>query len=337
MKATTRIAVVGAGVAGSFLAFLLSRVGFKVVVFDMYKFYVKPCGEAVPEIVRALARWARGWLDFDALVRHRIKAIVVCVDKRCRTIDFGKVVGYVIDKRRLVAEMRRAAMMLGAKFVWGRVNPESLQKFDMVVDARGPFSNAPEYDAIVAARGFVDGEDEIDLPGFTGNKDTLHFWFSSSFMGYAWAFPATNDEWNVGVGGRIKGLPPLTQLIKKYFPSATNIEASKIKIVNPKHAIANNVVRIGEAGGFIVPYTGEGIRPALESAKALFEDLLTEKRFDTFNTLRQQYKKHHKCFRLLRLVGPKIASRVLLKADAQTFIDLLNGRISLYKLFRLLV
>jgi len=97
------------------------------------------------------------------------------------------------------------------------------------------------------------------------------------------------------------------------------------------------VVRIGEAGGFIVPYTGEGIRPALESAKALFEDLLTEKRFDTFNTLRQQYKKHHKCFRLLRLVGPRIASRVLLKADAQTFIDLLNGRISLYKLFRLLV
>ncbi|MEM0188676.1 MAG: NAD(P)-binding protein, partial [Saccharolobus sp.] len=45
-----KVAILGGGVSGSLLAYMLSKVNYDVTIFDINEKYIKPCGDIVPNI-----------------------------------------------------------------------------------------------------------------------------------------------------------------------------------------------------------------------------------------------------------------------------------------------
>ena len=116
-----------------------------------------------------------------------------------------------------------------------------------------------------------------------GKKDLLELHFNRTSMGYGWVFPLRNNL-NIGIGGRAKefirekkkGKNHLIDFIHSIEKTRENKFKLKIQNVNGglipsggfKRQIAkNNVLLIGDAGGFVDPILGEGIRYAFLSAK----------------------------------------------------------------------
>ena len=52
-----KVAILGGGVAGSLLAYMLSKVNYDVTIFDINEKYIKPCGDVVPNIYTPPFNW----------------------------------------------------------------------------------------------------------------------------------------------------------------------------------------------------------------------------------------------------------------------------------------
>jgi flavin-dependent dehydrogenase len=325
MSAIIKAKILGAGVAGSLLAYRLPYS----TVYEMFPGFRKPCGEAIPNETPQ-APFLHHYLS------REIHAIHVCVRYECRIHDFGETVGWIIRKHEWLDILREK---IG---YYARIKYSVPRLSKNFIDARGAYSDSPEYDSLITARGFTD-----DFGGF---EDTLYFYYHPGFLGYLWVFPASETGmWNVGVGMRSKDYKkigkPIWKLLEELaadlalITRITNIQAMKIKIVDPSNAIDKdrNIVRIGEAGGFIVPFTGEGIRPAIESAMALAEDILNhEYSFPRLQMLASRYKRHHKIYRLLLRLGSERAARLMLKFSSEDFRRLMSGEINIFLKLRML-
>ena len=331
------ILIRGAGVAGSMLSLLLKANGVDHRIVDpWWGRYDKPCGEAVPV---STINMLPGMLA-EGIIVHRIRSVVVCYNDRCREHDYGRTVGYIIDKAELVRRMRNS-------IVSHRLSPSSdlLKAIDhrLVVDARGPFSDAPEYDSLVVARGFTDD--------FDGSLDTIYMYFTDRFMGYFWVFPSSRTRaflgyrWNVGIGLRSSEYKSMGEridsLLSRYasmvgIREVNDIRRMKIKLVDPSNHVSGKTVRIGEAGGFIVPYTGEGIRPALESANELLSDILIYGGpGKNMRRLASVYRRHHRLYRVLAKLGPRRAAKAVLSMSSDQVMMLLEGKIGVGTIIKL--
>ena len=335
-----KVGVLGAGVAGTFLAYFLSLRGIDVEVYEARPSYDFPCGEAVPGQIA-------GYVDVSDYVVTDIRRLTICVAGiDCRSHDFGRTMGWIIRKHDFVNDYRGLARIIPRRASIKELNNG---RYDVIVDARGPFSDVEEYDALGVVRGFTNarpkhaefGEIEID-------EETLYMYFDPRILGYYWIFPSANDKykWNVGFGA-VRGIP-----VKQWFAvfnelhGISNIEVhgirgKKIKLADPGRAAKRThyrswVYAVGEAGGFIVPLTGEGIRPAIESAWSLAIELAGS--HGEFDKVIKVYEKHHKLYRLMRRLGPAKASKVLLKLSANELETLLSGNnINLPMLARMLL
>ena len=104
-----RIAIIGSGVAGSFLAWLLRDSEVRVTLFEQRRLYDKPCGEAVPADVISL-------IDKDVIskfIRHKIRVVylyIKCGGWYHKAADFNKTVGFILDKRKFIMHLRQEAM-----------------------------------------------------------------------------------------------------------------------------------------------------------------------------------------------------------------------------------
>ncbi|HDN01968.1 MAG TPA: NAD(P)/FAD-dependent oxidoreductase [Candidatus Bathyarchaeota archaeon] len=324
-----RIAIIGSGGAGSFLAWLLRDSEVRVTLFEQRRLYDKPCGEAVPANVISL-------IDKDTVskfIRHKIRVVHLYIKYggwHHKVADFNKTVGFILDKRKFIMHLRQEAMKGDAVNIkWVSQKPERLlQFFDLVVDARGPYSDFPEYDRILVAQGFKNDTPK-SLP-FNADLNSIYFWFFETFQGYAWAFPSAHEygRWDVGIGTPMKKYD-LRNLTEKLFGKVSNLKISKIKIVGLKRYKNDRCVRIGEAGGFLIPFTGEGIRPALESAYALSRDIIQRSiTLRNLRTLAHIYSRYHRIYRLLRCIGAKGVIQVMLRLnveDLRNFIYLGTG------------
>ncbi len=270
------ITIAGLGIAGSRLAGLLARSGFKVTAYDPDPLYRKPCGEAVP---------VNGYTKSIVEKYTRIKAVVdsfkVIVDGVTvyheRT---SKPVWFIIDKSLLVRNLRSEAQDNGAQFVWSKIDGRKINRFDfnngILIDARGPFSpgrgkSIPVYRIIYRPK--------IEWPM---NEALIEF--DSKRMGFYWIFPSDQRNGFVNAGGGFYGLSKqcnLPTMIKEYVREKTGIEEVKVQgasLIRIKPRVdlfdhEKHVVKVGESAGFLMSITGEGIRPALISADVLADSI----------------------------------------------------------------
>ena len=289
-----RVAVVGAGPAGSALACHLAKGGAEVAIFDASHPREKPCGGAVTARARDLLPAA----PVDDPCPGRL------VD-RCRfeaaegdAVDVGLPRPVLVASRReLDAWLLRRATDAGARHVAERVVEVEAsgrlrtaarreETFDVLVGADGAGSlvrrtllgPVPPERLAVAAGWFARGDAPMVVR------------FVPGVAGYLWLFPRP-DHVGVGIYAPLGALPTrelldrLEREVLRRFPALAEQDGGRYAHTLPSPAPDEASIReiaggrwalVGDAAALADPITGEGIFSALRSAQLLAETLLSD-------------------------------------------------------------
>jgi flavin-dependent dehydrogenase len=289
-----RIAVVGAGPAGSLLAYHTARDGARVTVFDPSHPREKPCGGGVTsKALRLLPRAPAS----DPLPARRVEA--------CR-FDSGE--GDYVDvplstpvvvasRRELDAWLLRRAVEAGAGHVAERV---------VAVDVAGRVRTAAGREAIFDVVVGADGAGSLvrrtllaptpparlamAVGWFAPGTAPMLVRFTPGLAGYLWLFPRP-DHVGVGICAPLGAVPTRSlfdrlqaETVRHFpalaesadgryahtIPSPSTDPSSILEIAGDRWAL------VGDAAALADPVTGEGIHHALRSAELLAETLRTD-------------------------------------------------------------
>ena len=283
-----RVAVVGAGPAGSTVARELARKGAEVVVFDPSHPREKPCGGGLA--ARALE-----------LLPAESRAQAVAAEEATFIAPSGRAVTFAISpplhiasRRELDGSLLEAARRCGAK--WERdtvisigsepppvVEAESgrRESFDFVVGADGVRS--------VVARTFRGGLRPTDLTQSVGYflpqrvPTRIVVRFLERGSGYLWAFPRW-DHVALGACCDLGTIPAkclwtaLDAFRATFFPQTASSPGTPYSALIPTPSLRSlrrlpfegpGWALVGDAAGLVDPVTREGIPYALETARAL--------------------------------------------------------------------
>jgi geranylgeranyl diphosphate/geranylgeranyl-bacteriochlorophyllide a reductase len=289
-----KLAVVGAGPAGSLLSFRLARGGASVSVFDASHPREKPCGGGVTG--KALSLLPPAPAD-DPLPARWVSSCVFDSGEGDRALVSLERPVAVCARRDLDAWLLRQAVAAGAVHVAERVTAVDAtgqvvtstgrsERFDLIVGADGAGS--------LVRRTFLAPTPPDRLCMATGwyarGTSEMLVRFTPGVAGYLWLFPRL-DHVGVGICAPLAAVPTRTLLdrlareVGRWFPALVEEEggryahtipspsadpASLAEIAGARWAL------VGDAAALADPITGEGIYYALRSAELLAEVVLTD-------------------------------------------------------------
>ncbi len=286
-----RVAVVGAGPAGSLLAFHLARDGADVTVFDASHPREKPCGGGVTGKALALmpaapdddplpARWM-DTCDFESgsgeAVRLRLaRPVAVCARLE---LDAWLLRQAVSAGALHVAE--RVALVDGSGLV--RTSAGRAASFDLIVGADGAGSLVRRtFLAPIPPERLV-----MAVGWFALGTSSMVVRFTPGLGGYLWLFPR-RDHVGLGICAPLASVPTRDMLTRleneaaRHFPALVDDEAGRYAHTIPSpsadpqsilEVAGERWALVGDAAAFADPITGEGIYYALRSAMVLAETL----------------------------------------------------------------
>jgi Dehydrogenases (flavoproteins) len=251
-----KIAVIGGGVSGSYLAYLLSNSGYDVTLFDIKEKYFKPCGDVVPNIYKPKFEWK---------IKYYIKNFAFYLDgERIYDVGYRNPKWIVIDKPGWINSMReKVNQVISTK--------ADKSKFDLTIDAKGPYDM--DRQVVYTTRALIETNEF---------SDEAILEFNTKFTGFFWIFPDEEGVLNVGAGfienKNSKDL--LLNYIKNKFKDykILDLRGAPISIGSVK----SKSLKIGEARGLVFPMSGEGIRPSAISAEIAYEAITRGKNFDEY-------------------------------------------------------
>lgn len=285
-----RVAIVGAGPAGSLLAWRLAGDGARVTLFDASHPREKPCGGGVtPRAVDRLPPPP----DDDPLPGRRVHTCAFDSGEGERVEVTLPRPMVVASRRELDGWLLRRATAAGARHVAervravesdGRVKTATREtSFDLVVGADGATS--------LVRRRFLGplppGRVVMAVGWFARGSAPASVAFAPGLPGYLWLFPRP-DHVGVGICAPLGGLPTRQLLdrlertvardhpaladdeARRYahtIPSPDTRESSILEVAGPRWAL------VGDAAALADPVTGEGIHHALRSAELLADTL----------------------------------------------------------------
>ena len=284
-----KVGIVGAGVGGSYLAYLLSKRGIDTVIFDPRPPHEKLCGGGVTH--KAMA-------DFPLLQvlpcpRNEVRRIMVISPKgRTAAVELDKPLT-IFNRKDLDFALLNTAQEFGAHFRGERVRVFSREGHCWRMStARGEY----RVEILVGADGAMSGTRKmlgistgkhhrfLALECFLGlTGDSIIFKFFPDLKGYLWAFPRV-DRTGVGIICRydtancinvLKGM--LRHYVEVHFPGQVeriSFRGAYIPFFSAEERrgqriCSENWALIGDAASFVDPINGEGIYYALYSAEIL--------------------------------------------------------------------
>ena len=317
------IAVIGAGPAGSIAASLLAQAHLNVIFFDRAEFpRDKPCGDLVsPEAVDILREVGAGLLfdqhDFFPIYKARI----VSTRKQSVELRFGRA-GYMAPRAEFDELLRQNAISCGATFCRLDIIAP-LVKDGRVIGVRGRhIDGKPTMSEILAqitivangsssSLGRALGLDKqvqrhtgVAIRAYLEMSELDHMiegYLLSEFVpGYAWIFPFNEQVANVGIGTRadilkkkqlslFQGLHHFLSSpdILSRIPDINHLYASKTWMLRyssqPMPRVYPGAIFVGDAGSFVNPLTGDGIYPAMLTARLAAQVALSSLESNTVN------------------------------------------------------
>ncbi len=274
--------VVGAGPAGSIAALVLARGGARVALADKAAFpRDKACGDLIgPRGVQVLADLGLTVPDAG----HGSDLLAVGPSgRRSRLPAFpGRSYpghGIVVPRVAFDNALREAALAAGAVGVRARVTAVENSQ-DRTVRAVLADGQRLAGDVIIGADGALS-----TVARLTGMLDP--------YPGYGWLFPGADGQANVGIGigmGGTRHSAPLrgdldrfTALLRSRGDLRPNADIGPVvggwlrMGGTGTPAAAGNVLLVGDAAGLINPLQGEGIAPAMISARLAAEAVLADR------------------------------------------------------------
>jgi geranylgeranyl reductase family protein len=301
MSLDAEIAVVGAGPAGAFAAYLLARAGARVTIFDPSHPREKPCGGGVTG--RALA------LVAPALGLARFPAVPVATSRFDVTSDHSASVplhdhGFSADSSLLVvsrAAFDRAlldgAIGAGAVFRPERathveVSPTGAQvrtatgtfTADFLLGADGANSFVRRRLSTQFTRSQLSIATGVFAHGLSSSEILVRF--VPKPQGYIWSFPRT-DHLAIGIGAQADDTQsaPLREILGQWLTETKIAEGARLEWYSwpipslrvedfaHERPAQGRWMLLGDAGGLVDPLTREGIFFALRSAQIAVDAL----------------------------------------------------------------
>ncbi|HEY7696362.1 MAG TPA: NAD(P)/FAD-dependent oxidoreductase [Nitrososphaeraceae archaeon] len=272
-----KLAIVGAGVAGSYLGNRLQEEGHQIQVFEESKKDVHwpVCAWGASKNMLEIFSKNAG-LDFENYILHRGKKLRM--DLPANNTEYLELKGLVTyDKYRWEQDLCKN---LNIKYgVHCTTESEFLKDYDYVVDCTGlhrsllPRSQEdfiiPSYEYLVDN---VDGIEEFYVIGYKGAR------------GYFWFFPLGNGRAYIGAGDIDRRYFGISEFFEKN-PQAKVVKkiGRPIRLSPPKRMLPfsyTNKIGVGESIGCVFPMLGEGIIPSLLCCDIFIEVLNKDPRFD---------------------------------------------------------
>lgn len=289
------VIVAGAGPAGSSAARECARQGLSTLLLDKAEFpRDKPCGGAVS--IRTA-----GLLPFDVspVVERVVRGVHWRAGRRCTFTRYAsEPLAYLTQRSELDAFLVQRAVDAGA-VLRERAAVHNVERTDSHVVVRAGRETF-EGRALVAADG-VNGRTaklsgiEVKMwlaVALEGNatpdggvpkcwEDAISLDLGAVPGGYGWVFPK-GDHLNIGVGGWSGSGPSLRRRLDKYAQRAGYDWAHlwgrrgyRLPSRRPGSPLADgNVVLVGDAGGVLDPFAGEGIYAAIWTGKTAARRIL---------------------------------------------------------------
>ena len=260
-----RIAIAGAGVAGSYISRLLRMRGYRQVdVFDVRHRIacgIHPCGYGVDGSFDQLVSGVG--LDPSRYVLHvppRYRAQVETVAARTSVV--------MIDKPAFIADLLDRSDV--------KYEPIEVHRYDLVVDATGEArAYAPPLENDLKAR-VVQWRVRVAGPSPTTFMPTR------GVPGYAWIMPLSEDGAELHVGaGCGEGIKVRSRTLTSTAFKPLRIEqvvcacGARIRLCGPDFTriVHGNVWAVGEAAGLVGPASGAGNVYAMRSGLHLVNSL----------------------------------------------------------------
>ena len=254
------MAIVGAGVSGSYLGHMLQQRGHEIEIFESSTKdkHWAVCAWAASR--NMLSRFSnQAGLNFENYVLHVGRTLKMDLPNNVREyLDLKGLVTY--DKQRwehdLIGDVK---ITYNRKCTPGNI---SSNQYDYVIDCTGMhrtmLPRAPE-DFLIPAYEYllenVEGMNEFYVVGYRGAK------------GYFWYFPLGDNRGYMGAGDvdkKYEGVEtflrdhPEARIVKKI---GRPIRLAPPRRMQPFHS--GNIVGVGESIGCVFPMLGEGIIPSL--------------------------------------------------------------------------
>ncbi len=307
-----KVAIVGAGPAGTHLAFLLRKRGADVYLFDAREAWEKPCGGGVT---------SKALREFDFLNAATAKKQMVSqlrlITAQDRELTVQPSQAFAIYSRAEMGRiMRERAVDAGAQLFCERVEktdfidgkwhietPQQKLTVDFLVGADGANSvirrrvgiKFTEQDFAYALGWRVKPSNDAPV----SNVDIKYL---GDISGYIWMFPRT-DHLSYGIATGYRAAPPAQlktrllefmrtqdaglaaeiQLSAHHSTPRAEFYGAMIPALGVERwdtlkaaSTEQNWALVGDAAGFVDPITGEGIYYAIKSAELLAQALLTK-------------------------------------------------------------
>ncbi|RPI29684.1 MAG: NAD(P)/FAD-dependent oxidoreductase [Acidobacteria bacterium] len=288
-----RVAVVGAGVAGSFLAYLLSARKIDCLIYEGRPPREKPCGGG------CTAKITQRYPLFPSasVPRNQIYDLYYESSRHNSVHLHLRDPIWIYSRFELDGHLRDLATRQGARVLPGRVTRFERQSGSWLVhDSNG---GTEKYDFLVGADGatsivrkrLAKPFDPADLSATLGyyvplpsRSDAIHVRFLDPDLdGYLWSFPRV-DHASVGIINSYRALSAselmarLHQYLKDLYgiEDTSNLRGYSAPVPTPRRDTLerqkvgeSNWALVGDAAGFADPITAEGIAYAMRSAELL--------------------------------------------------------------------
>jgi geranylgeranyl reductase family protein len=364
-----RVAIIGAGVAGSFLAWLLSRKGVDCVIYDGAGVREKPCGGGCTSRVTRRYPFLTAASIRKNLVRHlsyhsnRYREINLELEDPIWIYSRRELDGFLLEQALKSGARLRSVRVVSLEQESGQWRVRDTEGestcCDFLVGADGALSLARKRLSQPLAPEDLSVTIGYYIPGAL-HPDRLHVRFADpGWDGYLWALPRI-DHVSLGVGNRYRWSTAsqlraqLDRFARDLYGAgpgddwhsyAAPVPTLRARTLKTQKIGGDSWALIGDAAGLVDPITAEGIPYAMRSAELLAEALAAGQpaiyedgwRADFGRDLIQAARLKNLFFHR-RVLGDTFINRMLgvtrrspLVRKAQN--DLIAGRISYYGLF----
>ena len=291
-KNSKRVAIIGAGIIGTYLAWKLGELGHKVFVFEKEReIKDKACSTLVSERIKEFIPIS------NSLIENKINFCIIHFPKKAISLKF-KPIHYLYNRKKIIKYLINISKNLGVKFFFNKEIKEIPKDFDKIIGCDG--TNSITREKLNLGRPNL----RLGLQLFLNKKDnsdqvevwpiTPHHFSLKSSEGFFWKIPRGNKI-EYGAIGSQKFL--VNQFEKFCENQKIHFNKKELKLALIPNGLVlpddKNTTLCGEAAGLSKLWSGGGIIWGLIASQILI------KNFQDFRRYKKEVFKNFR-FKILR-------------------------------------